>query len=410
MSQNLEFRITASDQASRVVASVQKKVTDFGKDIGQSIVAIAGPMALASMAISKISQKMEEAKQRSKEAFDWGSGLSKSARQMGVSVTDFQRIESAAADTGMSVTEVGDAFKAANNLIQQAKQGNLAAAESLATMGFNLMELDKIKPEDVIRRIGEAMATAEDPADKLKIAIGALGKEGEKLQGILAKGFDIAGAFKAKDGLSDAEQDFLAKSDAEARGKANRQRLIEARRGLTEKFLEEDPAGQRIVAAERAKLRGQMGVGAGMPGGGSIGGVIGVGTLSKSDQIQNEVQRILAERAAAAVKPPTAEAVSAAGGLIAKAEEDAKPPAAKLKPDKVAPSPSVAGMEFSSLRAIGGAMAGDSSIRGTEEERTEIARQIRDRLDKLIEQNQPSIDFTKNIGRAFAPIGRIFNK
>ena len=81
-----------------------------------------------------------------------------------------------------------------------------------------------------------------------------------------------------------------------------------------------------------------------------------------------------------------------------------------MKPGKVAASPSVAGMEFSSLRAIGGAMAGDSSIRGTEEERTEIARQIRDRLDTLIEQNQPSIDFTKSIGRAFAPIGRIFNK
>jgi Ni/Co efflux regulator RcnB len=408
MSQNLEFRITASDQASRVVASVQKKVTDFGKDIGQSIVAIAGPMALASMAISKISQKMEEAKQRSKEAFDWGTGLSKSARQMGVSVTDFQRIESAAADTGMSVTEVGDAFKAANNLIQQAKQGNLAAAESLATMGFNLMELDKIKPEDVIRRIGEAMATAEDPADKLKIAIGALGKEGEKLQGILAKGFDIAGAFKAKDGLSDAEAEFLAKSDAEARGKANRERLVEARRGLTEKFLEEDPEGKRLVEKERARIAALAGPAGGRAAAAGFG--ITAGSISGNDQIQNEVQRILAERAAAAVKPPTAEAVGAAGGLIKKAEEDAKPPAAKLKPDKVAPSPSVAGMEFSSLRAIGGAMAGDSSIRGTEEERTEIARQIRDRLDKLIEQNQPSIDFTKNIGRAFAPIGRIFNK
>ena len=87
-------------------------------------------------------------------------------------------------------------------------------------------------------------------------------------------------------------------------------------------------------------------------------------------------------------------------------EEKAK----KAKDKAKEATPSVAGMEFSSLRAIGGAMAGDSSIRGTAEERTEIARQIRDRLDKLIEQNQPSIDFTKNIASAFAPIGRIFKK
>jgi Ni/Co efflux regulator RcnB len=402
MSQNLEFRITASDQASRVVASVQKKVTDFGKDIGQSIVAIAGPMALASMAISKISQKMEEAKQRSKEAFDWGSGLSKSARQMGVSVTDFQRIESAAADTGMSVTEVGDAFKAANNLIQQAKQGNLAAAESLATMGFSLMELDKIKPEDVIQRIGEAMATAVDPADKLKIAIGGLGKEGEKLQGVLAKGFDIAGALRGTrdDDLSDEEAEILAKTERDARTKERREKIAGARQQSVETFLREDPDAERLIR------KFVMGDAPGrMP-------VLDKEALSKAPGMQAMVREELARRAEAArvANPPTPEAVSAAGGLIAKAEEDAKPAADKVKPGKVAPSPSVAGMEFSSLRAIGGAMAGDSSIRGTEEERTEIARQIRDRLDKLIEQNQPSIDFTKNIGRAFAPIGRIFNK
>lgn len=408
MSQNLEFRITASDQASRVVASVQKKVTDFGKDIGQSIVAIAGPMALASMAISKITQKMEEAKQKSKEAFDWGTGLSKSARQMGVSVTDFQRIEYAAADTGMSVTEVGDAFKAANNLIQQAKQGNLAAAESLAAMGFSLMELDKIKPEDVIRRIGEAMATAEDPADKLKIAIGALGKEGEKLQAILAKGFDIAGAFKAKDGMTDAEADFLAEKDAEARGKANRERLVEARRGITEKFLEEDPFGKQLVEKERARIAALAGPAGGQAGMSNFG--ITAGSISSTDRIQNIVQAELARRAAAAVKTPTPEAIKNAEDLKNVAEEAARPAAEKLKPEKVKASPSVAGMEFSSLRAIGGAMAGDSSIRGTAEERTEIARQIRDRLDKLIEQNQPSIDFTKNIASAFAPIGRLFKK
>ena len=401
MSQNLEFRITASDQASRVVASVQKKVTDFGKDIGQSIVAIAGPMALASMAISKISQKMEEAKQRSKEAFDWGTGLSKSARQMGVSVTDFQRIESAAADTGMSVTEVGDAFKAANNLIQQAKQGNLAAAESLATMGFNLMELDKIKPEDVIQRIGEAMATAVDPADKLKIAIGGLGKEGEKLQGVLAKGFDIAGAFRVTrdDDLSDEEAEILAKAERDARTKERREKVAAARAQSVETFLREDPDAERLM--RKFFMGDRPGT---MP-------VLDKRKLSEAPGMQAMVREELARRAeAAAVTPPTPEAVSAAGGLIAKAEEDAKPAADKVKPGKVAPSPSVAGMEFSSLRAIGGAMAGDSSIRGTEEERTEIARQIRDRLDTLIEQNQPSIDFTKNIGRAFAPIGRIFNK
>lgn len=407
MSQNLEFRITASDQASAVVASVQKKIADFGKDIGRSIAAVAGPMALATLAISKVTEKMEEARQKAKEAFDWGSGLEKSARQMGVSVQQYQRIEFAAADTGMSVTEVGEAFKAASNLIQQAKQGNLAAAESLAAMGFSLEELDSIKPDEVLKRISEAMATAVDPADKLKIAIGALGKEGEKLQATLAKGFDIAGAFNSAKGLlSDEEADFLAEEDRKARTAALREKLRLARREPTLRFLEEDEQGRAIVAAEQERMRRLAGPAAGPAALGGFG--IGAGSLANDPKVQAEVQRILAERARAAVVPPTPAAVSAGEGLKQIAEEAAKPAPEKPKPPKAAPS--AASMEFSSLRALGGAMAGESVIRGTEEERTQIQREIRDILARLAEQYKPGVDFTKDIAERLGPLARIFTK
>lgn len=405
MSQNLEFRITASDQASAVVASVQKKITDFGKDIGRSIAAVAGPMALATMAMSKVTSMMDEARQKAKEAFDWGSGLEKSARQMGVSVQQFQRIEFAAAETGLNINEVGEAFKAASNLIQQAKQGNLAAAESLAAMGFSLEELDSIKPEEVLKRISEAMATAVDPADKLKIAIGALGKEGEKLQATLAKGFDIAGAFNSARGLlSDEEADFLAEEDRKARTAALREKLRLARREPTRRFLEEDEQGRAILAAEQERLRRAM------PPGMSAGTQfsLGAATIAQNPDIQAQVQRILAERARAAVVPPTPAAVSAGEGLKQIAEEAAKPAPEKPKAPKAAPS--AASMEFSSLRAIGGAMAGESVIRGTEEERTQIQREIRDILARLAEQYKPGVDFTKDIAERLGPIARIFTK
>ena len=406
MSQNLEFRISASDQASAVVAGVQKKIADFGKDIGRSIAAIAGPMALATMAVSKVTSMMDEARQKAKEAFDWGSGLEKSARQMGVSVQEFQRIEAAAADTGLNVNEVGEAFKAASNLIQQAKQGNLAAAESLAAMGFNLEELDKIRPDEVLKRIGEAMATAVDPADKLKIAIGALGKEGEKLQATLAKGFDIAGAFQKAEGLTDEEAAFLSEQERRARIEANRARLETARQEATRRFLEDDQQGRAIVAAEQERMRRLAGPAGGPAALGGFG--IGAGTLSTNPQIQAEVQRILAERARAAIKPPTPSAVAAGEGLKQIAEEAAKPAPEKVKPPKAAPS--AASMEFSSLRAIGGAMAGESVIRGTEEERTQIQREIRDILQRLAEQYKPGVDFTKDIAERLGPLARIFTK
>jgi hypothetical protein len=387
MSQSLDFRITARDQASAVVASVQKKVADFGKDIGRSIVAIAGPMALATMAISKVTEKMEEARQKAKDAFNWGSGLQRSAQQMNVSVSNFQRIEGAATETGQSVSDVGAAFKAASDLIEAAKRGNLDAAESIAAMGLDLMELESIKPEDVIRAIGEAMDAATDPADKLRIAIGALGKEGEKLQGVLAKGFDIAGALAGKrdDDLTDEEAEILSKAERDARTKERREKVAAARQQVTEQFLENDPMSEDI---RKEAIRRSP-----------ASAVLSNKFLSKIPEVQAFVREELARRAEAAraANPPTPIAAAAAEDLGTLADErdkkDEKGP--KDKPEKA--KPSAAGMEFSTLRAIGGAMAGESTFSMSEDENLKVQKEIRDILSRLAEQNAPSIDFTKQI-------------
>jgi hypothetical protein len=344
-------------------------------------------MALATMAISKVTEKMEEARQKAKDAFNWGSGLQRSAQQMNVSVSNFQRIEGAATETGQSVSDVGAAFKAASDLIEAAKRGNLAAAESIAAMGLDLMELESIKPEDVIRAIGEAMDAATDPADKLRIAIGALGKEGEKLQGVLAKGFDIAGALAGKrdDDLTDEEAEILSKAERDARTKERREKVAAARQQVTEQFLENDPMSEDI---RKEAIRRSP-----------ASAVLSNKFLSKIPEVQAFVREELARRAEAArvANPPTPIAAAAAEDLGTLADErdkkDEKSP--KDKPEKA--KPSAAGMEFSTLRAIGGAMAGESTFSMSEDENLKVQKEIRDILSRLAEQNAPSIDFTKQI-------------
>jgi hypothetical protein len=356
-------------------------------------------MALATMAISKVTEKMEEARQKAKDAFNWGSGLQRSAQQMGVSVSNFQRIEGAATETGQSVSDVGAAFKAASDLIDAAKRGNLAAAESIAAMGLDLENLESIKPEDVIRAIGEAMDAATDPADKLRIAIGGLGKEGEKLQGVLAKGFDIAGALRGKrdDDLSDEEAEILSKAERDARTAERRAKVAAARQQVNERFLKEDPEGIALVEAERRRIEGMARSGGAM--GGMAGTFVTANNVSTNPEVQAKIREILARRAEAArvANPPTPSAVAAAEDLGTLADErdkkDEKGP--KDKPDKA--KPSAAGMEFSTLRAIGGAMAGESTFSMSEDENLKVQKEIRDILSRLAEQNAPSIDFTKQI-------------
>jgi hypothetical protein len=189
--------ISARDQASKVIQGVENRVANFGKQFGQQLVGMVAPMAIVGFALGKISQKIEEIRQKRKEAFDWGASLQASANKMGVTVEEFQAIESAADETGESVEKVGKSFKLASDLIASARSGNLAAAESLNALGVDLNKLETTSPQEVLGKLAEALSSTEDPAERAKIAVGALGKAAAELQATLAKGFDIAGDRKS---------------------------------------------------------------------------------------------------------------------------------------------------------------------------------------------------------------------
>jgi len=63
MADDLSFTISAQDQASRVVETVQKKIQGFGTDLAKMALGVAGPMALVSLGIGLIMDKWNEYKQ-----------------------------------------------------------------------------------------------------------------------------------------------------------------------------------------------------------------------------------------------------------------------------------------------------------------------------------------------------------
>lgn len=369
MSQEMQITIGAKDTASKVIASVQQKVNNFGKDVGRSIVAIAGPMALFTMAFSKISEHIAEIAAKRKEAFDWGASLESSANKMGVTVEQFQAIEAAADSTGEAVDRVGKSFKLASDLIKAARSGNLDAAASLTALGINLENLEKTTPQEVLKSLAAALATTEDPAKRAQLAIAALGKSAGELQDILAKGFDIAGAIEGTEGLTAEEATLLREQAREERAAKNRERLRLARIPAAQRFLE-SPEGAGFLAAEQERMRRIAGVGAGMPGAGSMGGFVSAATLAADPRIQAEIQAIVAKRLkeTEAAKPKASEETANALQKKAedekkKAEEEAKKAERSSKQKKITSKRGE--IEFdpgqaptvSSLRAIGGAFA-----------------------------------------------------
>ena len=399
MSQSLDFKITASNQASRVVGEVQKKVLDFGKDIGRSITAMVGPMAILTLAFGKVMEHMENMKQKAKEAFDWGAGLSSAAARMGVSVEEFQKLEDIAARSGQSLDNVGKAFKSASDLIASAKAGNKEARESLEALGFSVQDLEKLKPEDVVGRLGDALASIENPTDKAAAAFAVFGAEGKGLIQTLER---IRGLAKgpAPEGLTQAEADFLAETKRQEEVVANREKLRLARESATSRFLQSDE-GKAIVNRERARMDAAVGGGGVVMGGASPSSFITAQSLASDQRIQDEVQAIIAARAraAAAANAPTPEAAAAgeAAAGLGKARQTKPAPepkvAEKKEVEKVAKA---ATLTVSSLREIGGGMAGEMSI--AEEiarEALDYQRRTAEALERIIQSNQPITDFTK---------------
>lgn len=433
---DLQFNISAKDQASKVVTSVQKKVLDFGKDIGRGIAAALGPIALLTGAFQLISNYLEDLAAKRKEAFDWGTSLADNAAKMGVTVEQFQKIEAAADRTGKSVDEVGKAFKLAQDLINAAKGGNVDAIASLRALGFSMDELDQIKPEEVLGRLAGAMSTAVDPTEKAAIAMAALGKEAKNLKDILDKGFDIAGAFKGEgdDDLSTEETALLKDQQRRERIAAKKEKVRLAKEAAAKEFLANDPDAQRAVREAGGMTSASLNPFKYWRLSGKTAEDIDVEAQASNPKVQEAIARIQEERKRAAPEATISRADRAAAQALQQAEEErlAREKAAKEaaaaagKPSGDKPEdkpkdekPKVVGAKVgikrekvdpffigeeadfeaptvSSLRSIGGAMAGESIVPNEIKESLEFQRSM-DKTLKNIEKvlSGGSIDQTK---------------
>lgn len=394
----LEFRITATDQASAALTSVQKKVMDFGKDIGKGIVGAIGPMAAVGYAVSKVTEYLDDMAKKAKEAFDWGSTLSDNAAKLGVTVEEFQRITNAAEATGQSVDKVGQAFKLAADIIAQAKAGNQDAIASLAALGISVQDLGNAKPEDVLAKLSAAMAAATNPTDKMAIAMAALGKSAKDLQNVLAKGFDIQGAMLDMEGLTQEEADLLRDTAKKERAKANKEKVEAAREAARKEFMN-TPEGQEF-ARRNTKYYG-AGYGTAVVG-------------PTNEQIDAELARVRKQKrteaaaAAAAANPPNP---VAAGALLKIAAENAAKEAAKetAKP-KQSKGAKIGGVSneaieniktppitVSSLREIGGGIAGEGIANTTDlmVQQVNLQEKMLKELEVLNTKSRDNTDFTK---------------
>lgn len=447
MANDLSFNISARDQASKAVETVQKKIQGFGADLAKSFLTIAGPMAVVQMGISAIGEKLEEYKKKVAEAVEYAKGLTDRASELKLTTEEFQRLSNAATATGLSVEKLAESYNELKGLLASSKGGEGDTARMLEALGFAAQDIANglVTPIQVIERLGAAMSGAGEDTKALAIATAVLGKDlASKLLPILERAKAAAEGFGDEPGITAEEAEFVRQNEINKRKKENQEKVREAKKQVAQEFLETDPEGQRIRAEAEARIAQQA-----QPGG-AAGVFLSASAAAALPEVQAEIAKILKARreaAAAAAREAnaaTASAVTAEAarqesqrqadaaadaiqaeeeafqGYLAKQTEDAnkqrqkeKEDADKLERERVkadldaieagkkdAAKAGGGRLTVSSLREIGGAMLGEGVAATSinyEKETLDIQTKILIELQKMNTAEPPlkSIDFTK---------------
>lgn len=238
MSNSLEFSINAKDNTSKVVDTVNKKINSFGSDLAKMALGVAGPMALVQAGIGAIGSAIEEYKQKVAEAVKFGAALPDQAKALNVSVEEYQRLTNAAEAAGVGVETVANAYIEVRKAIDAAKDPTSSQAKALAALGFAAADIaaGAVKPIEVIERLGRAMSTGADDATQFKIASGLLGSSFEKLIPVLQKAQDLAKGYSdGTDVLTQEEAAILREDETETRKQELKDKVDKAREKARDK-------------------------------------------------------------------------------------------------------------------------------------------------------------------------------
>jgi hypothetical protein len=110
MADDLSFTISAEDQASRAVETVQKKIQNFGSDVAKMALGVAGPMALIGVGFDFVKSKIDEYKQSLVEAKNTILEMANASAAAGRALTPGERFAKSAEDNA-KITKQQDASR-----------------------------------------------------------------------------------------------------------------------------------------------------------------------------------------------------------------------------------------------------------------------------------------------------------
>lgn len=139
-----------------------------GVNKGIASLAARGPLAAAAAAVALVATAM-------KAAGDAGANIEKMAKQSRMSTDAVQQLTFVAQKNGQTF---GDVSKAVDTFTGKLVNSDQKMTGALKHMGFEISEIERLKPDVQFMKIGKAIGGIEDPATQAAAAVAAFGPEG----------------------------------------------------------------------------------------------------------------------------------------------------------------------------------------------------------------------------------------
>ena len=181
MSAKAEIQISAKDNASRVIDSIQKSLGDLGSRasrLTQSLGGLAGPLSALGGALSVAGIAAAV-----KSTADYADGLGKLAQVAGVTTQAMSELAYAGSLSNATNEEVAKA-------LQKIGADATAGGKKLAEFGIEVRKIDGIlkSSDQLLREFADRIAALPTPSERSSAAIRLLGEEGAKLVPLLSGG------------------------------------------------------------------------------------------------------------------------------------------------------------------------------------------------------------------------------
>jgi hypothetical protein len=193
MNKDVRFKITAENKTEAGVKAARKSLNSLGK---------AGALAGVAFGAAIIAGYASASAEIDK--------LAKTSSYLDIPAKELQILRHQADLTGVSIKTLETGLKKMSSNVSGAVEGTGAAADALKQLGIDAAQLNKLKPQDQMRQIADAMEKVGNNNDRINLANSIFGGRGAEMINSMKGGaaaIDAAGEELKKYGLLLSEID-----------------------------------------------------------------------------------------------------------------------------------------------------------------------------------------------------------